>query len=67
MPFSCQALFNSTAALSNAAGNVFGIMPHPERSYLGVNHPDWYRKSPGEWGDGKRVFDSVVSYTSKNF
>jgi phosphoribosylformylglycinamidine synthase I len=55
------------AALCNDAGNVFGIMPHPERSYLGVNHPDWYRTGRGEWGDGKKVFGSVVSYVSKKF
>ncbi len=66
-PFNPNGSPRAIAALSNSAGNVFGIMPHPERSYLGINHPDWYRRSPGEWGDGKRVFDSVISYTTKNF
>lgn len=51
------------AGLCNGAGNVFGMMPHPERSYLGVNHPDWTRTDRGEWGDGKLVFDSVLAYT----
>jgi phosphoribosylformylglycinamidine synthase len=55
------------AGVCNAAGNVFGMMPHPERSYLGINHPDWYRKDPGEWGDGKLVFESVVHYTRQKF
>lgn len=66
-PYNPNGSPRSIAAICNAGGNVFGIMPHPERSYLGINHPDWYRKSPGEWGDGKRVFDSVIAYASKRF
>jgi phosphoribosylformylglycinamidine synthase subunit PurQ / glutaminase len=66
-PFNPNGSPSSIAAVCNAAGNVFGIMPHPERSYLGINHPDWYRKSQGEWGDGKRVFDSVIAYTTRRF
>lgn len=66
-PYNPNGSPSNIAAICNEAGNVFGIMPHPERSYLGINHPDWYRKRHGEWGDGKQVFDSVVSYVSKKF
>ena len=66
-PYNPNGSPTGIAAVCNAAGNVFGIMPHPERSYLGINHPDWTRKSPGEYGDGKRVFDSVIAYTTKRF
>lgn len=66
-PYNPNGSVGNIAAVCNAAGNVFGIMPHPERSYLGINHPDWYRKRRGEWGDGKRIFDSLLSYVSKKF
>ena len=66
-PYNPNGSPGNIAAVCNEAGNVFGIMPHPERSYLGVNHPDWYRKRRGEWGDGKQVFDSVIAHVSKKF
>lgn len=66
-PYNPNGSPSNIAALCNEAGNVFGIMPHPERSYLGINHPDWYRARQGEWGDGKQVFDSVVGYVSRRF
>jgi phosphoribosylformylglycinamidine synthase len=31
------------AGVSNAAGNVFGLMPHPERYVMPQHHPDWPR------------------------
>lgn len=66
-PYNPNGSPGNIAAVCNEQGNVFGIMPHPERSYLGINHPDWYRTGRGEWGDGKRVFDSVVDYVAKRF
>jgi len=66
-PYNPNGSPSNIAALCNSAGNVFGIMPHPERSYLGINHPDWTRRRRGEWGDGKQVFDSVIGYATKKF
>jgi len=66
-PYNPNGSPSNIAAVCNGEGNVFGIMPHPERSYLGINHPDWYRKRRGEWGDGKLVFDSVIGYVSRKF
>jgi phosphoribosylformylglycinamidine synthase len=31
------------AGVCNAAGNVFGMMPHPERYIRRQHHPDWNR------------------------
>ncbi len=66
-PFNPNGSPSGIAGVCNGAGNVFGMMPHPERSYLGINHPDWYRTDRGEWGDGKLVFESVVAYTRGKF
>jgi phosphoribosylformylglycinamidine synthase I len=52
------------AGLCNREGNVFGMMPHPERVFFRFTHPDWTR-SPDGAGDGRAVFESVLDYVSK--
>jgi phosphoribosylformylglycinamidine (FGAM) synthase-like amidotransferase family enzyme len=47
---------------------VFGLMPHPERTYFKHQHPDWTRTTLEEnIGDGRAVFESVIDYISKKF
>jgi phosphoribosylformylglycinamidine synthase len=62
------ALFG-IAGLCNEQGNVFGMMPHPERVFYRYQHPDWTRKGgdPSEPGDGRAVFESVISYIKGKF
>ena len=56
------------AALSNPAGNVFGIQPHPERCFFGYLHPDWTRDGgPEGLGDGSAIFESALSYVTRKF
>jgi phosphoribosylformylglycinamidine synthase len=38
------------AGLCNAAGNVFGLMPHPEDHILPEQHPRWTRGEAGGLG-----------------
>ncbi len=52
------------AGLCNRDGNVFGLMPHPERVFFKFTHPDWTRNPDGN-GDGRAVFESVLDYVSK--
>ncbi|NLG28427.1 MAG: phosphoribosylformylglycinamidine synthase I [Chloroflexi bacterium] len=40
------------AGLCNAAGNVFGLMPHPEDHVLPEQHPRWTRGQAGGMGIG---------------
>lgn len=48
------------AGLTNTAGNVFGLMPHPEDHIFPWQHPRWRR---GERGlDGLRLFKNGVKY-----
>lgn len=59
---------NNIAGICNRSGTVFGMMPHPERSYFAYQHSDWTRKDLSEgFGDGQAVFESVVSYIEKKF
>lgn len=48
------------AGICNPAGNVLGMMPHPERAVTRFNHPDWTRGYEKEDGDGIRIFRSVI-------
>ncbi len=56
------------AGICNHIGNVFGMMPHPERVLDRYQHPDWTQKSKDiKEGDGKAVFESVIDYICKRF
>ena len=48
------------AGICNPAGNVLGMMPHPERVLTRFTHPDWTRGYESEDGDGLAVFRSVM-------
>lgn len=52
------------AGICNREGNVFGLMPHPERVFFRFTHPDWTREPDGP-GDGRAVFESVLDYVTK--
>ena len=56
----------SIAALCNDAGNVFGIMPHPERVFEPEQHFD-ARRRKRHVGDGRAMFESVLDYVTKRF
>jgi len=54
------------AGIINPAGNVLGLMPHPERHLRALHHPAWTRRAvPADEersGDGYRVFEGAVNY-----
>jgi phosphoribosylformylglycinamidine synthase len=56
----------NVAGLTNPEGNVFGLMPHPERGFFGYQSPDWTRRgSPPVFGDGHRFFEAIVAYAER--
>jgi len=67
------ALYN-IAGICNEQGNVFGMMPHPERVFYRYQHPVWTCGGKGRGkadinsaGDGRRVFESALEYASRLF
>ena len=51
------------AGIINSRGNVFGLMPHPERFLQPYHHPTWTRRQTlAEEGDGMRIFRRAVDY-----
>jgi phosphoribosylformylglycinamidine synthase I len=54
------------AGICNKEGNIFGLMPHPERAMYWWQQPDFTRqKQVPRYGDGKLIFQSIVDKLSK--
>lgn len=53
----------AVAGICNRAGNVFGLMPHPDRAYLPQLHPDWVLgRRERTTGDGLIIFRNMLDY-----
>jgi phosphoribosylformylglycinamidine synthase I len=50
----------AVAGLSDATGQVLGMMPHPERHVLPTQNPHWTRLGLAEKPDGLRIFENAV-------
>lgn len=50
------------AAICDASGRVFALMPHPERYIRRTQHPRWTRGEGREPGDGFRIFTNAVDW-----
>jgi phosphoribosylformylglycinamidine synthase len=48
------------AGLTNATGNVLGLMPHPENHVFAWQHPNWRRGESGMLG--LRLFQNAIKY-----
>ncbi len=56
--------YGDIAGLTNNAGNVMGMMPHPERAFYRYMYPDWTRDygKPEGYGDGYYIFKDMLDY-----
>ncbi len=56
------------AGICSPEGNVFGMMPHPEKYVHPYTHPHWTRlESLPQEGDGLAIFRNAVEYARKRF
>lgn len=56
------------AGICNEEGNVFGLMPHPERAFFKYQSQDWTRSlsKRNDMGEnGRLIFESVLEYARK--
>ncbi len=63
-PINPNGSIDDIAGVSNLEGNVFGLMPHPERVLDSFNHFDWTR-NPRKVGDGLITFKSLIEFIKK--
>lgn len=66
-PWNPNGSLYNIAGICNPEGNVFGLMPHPERVFYGYTHLDWVRNKEVQNGDGRAVFESIVDFIKKKF
>lgn len=64
-PYNPNGSLDDIAAICNRDGNVFGMMPHPERVLEHVNQHDWTRRLPEQEGEGMQIFRSVIDYVER--
>ncbi len=65
-PWNPNGSISNIAGICNAQGNVFGMMPHPERTFYTYQHPNWTAAdTPDVPGDGQAIFQSVIDYIVK--
>ena len=55
----------NVAGVCNAQGNVFGLMPHPERYIHALQHPQ--RRVTQGYGDGLLLFKNAYEYVKNTF
>lgn len=65
-PFNPSGSIRAIAGLRNPAGNVLGLMPHPERAVDPWARASWGREARRE-GDGAPLFASAVEALRKRF
>jgi phosphoribosylformylglycinamidine synthase len=67
-PINPNGSFHDIAGICNPEGTVFGLMPHPERAFYWWQQPDWTRQMLMPfYGDGKLIFESLITYLEKKF
>jgi phosphoribosylformylglycinamidine synthase len=59
-PLNPNGSISRIAGICNRSGNVFGLMPHPERYIFSLQHPN--RKSYNKYGYGKMIFQNAVNF-----
>ena len=55
----------NVAGVCNPQGNVFGLMPHPERYIHTLQHPQ--RRGTQGYGDGLLIFKNAYEYVKSTF
>jgi phosphoribosylformylglycinamidine synthase len=65
-PTSPNGSFYDIAGICNKEGNIFGLMPHPERAMYWWQQPNWTREQQMlQYGDGKLIFQSIIEKLTK--
>ncbi|MCA6070165.1 MAG: phosphoribosylformylglycinamidine synthase I [Endomicrobium sp.] len=60
-PLAPNGSIEHIAGICNVKGNVFGLMPHPERYVYALQHPA-KESFDGEYGWGKVIFQNAVDF-----
>ena len=65
-PWNPNGSFSNIAGICNFDGNIFGMMPHPERTFYKFQHPNWTSVGlNNNHGEGREIFESILEYINK--
>lgn len=64
-PWNPNGSFYNIAGVCNEQGNVFGLMPHPERAFFKYQHPGFFRNNSNT--PGRIMFKGMVDYLHRKF
>jgi phosphoribosylformylglycinamidine synthase I len=66
-PWNPNGSEGNVAGITDPTGHVFGLMPHPERSFDPFHMAGWTRHRPPDGiGDGRRFLEAVVRYAERH-
>jgi len=65
-PWNPNGSADDIAAICDVTGRVLGMMPHPERYVLPMQHPRWTREGLKAAGDGLRIFQRAVRFAEES-
>jgi phosphoribosylformylglycinamidine synthase len=61
-PWNPNGSVGAIAAICDATGRLFGLMPHPEAFTHRTNHPRWTREDLPDEGQGLALFRNAVDF-----
>jgi len=65
-PWNPNGSVDNIAAICDPTGRILGMMPHPERHALPIQHPRWTREGLKDQGDGLRIFQRAVRFAEEH-
>ena len=65
-PYNPNGSIENIAGICDKTGQVFGLMPHPERHISYLQHPRWTRNKNNGRGDGFAIFKNGVEFAKKH-
>ena len=65
-PYNPNGSVENIAGICDKTGQIFGLMPHPERYISYLQHPRWTRIGSRGRGDGFAIFKNGVEFAKKH-
>ncbi len=64
-PANPNGSISDIAGICDESGQIFGLMPHPERCVFRTQHPRWTRGEHNRVPDGLKIFKSGMDFLKK--
>ena len=66
-PYNPNGSVDNIAGITDRTGRILGLMPHPERHFLFIQHPFWTRlERKSLYGQGAKIFENGVKYVKEH-